>query len=116
MSENIDLDKNHNPWVGICADDNELARRHLFVTAFQNAANLRNAEVRQACAECPVQAECLDTGINEVKTSLDVTGVWGGMKSDDIQELLNKPKELNIVRRGLLIQQLAIRNRRRKQD
>lgn len=92
-------------WVGICADDDQLAQRDLRVEDFYGPSEPDLAEiptqksatpppaasvspaVQAACNACPMQVECLGDAVAEIGSGLEVYGVRSGMTHTTIRNL-----------------------------
>ena len=53
----------------------------------------RNAAAKAVCAGCPVSAECLEVGANEL------AGIWGGLSAQQRRQLGHSKTDFQIVYR-----------------
>lgn len=60
-----------------------------FFTSNNSATYKKLSSVRQTCAECPMQVECLDYALH-----VNVLGVWGGTTEVERKRLR---QQLNII-------------------
>ena len=53
----------------------------------------RNAAAKAVCAGCPVSAECLEVGANEL------SGIWGGLSASQRRQLGHSKTDFQIIYR-----------------